>query len=146
LIAIAQEIQTYKVKSFFWGFLATLMIVPFFMLLAISIIGITLIPLVFTLLLMAFILGYISSGKIIGNYFLVNISRRPTKSLAGETILGLMLLLLIGWIPYVGWLVKFFALTFGLGGVLLALFNRKHLPIAPPPPPVNEEQVQPVSE
>jgi len=58
-----------------------------------------------------------------------------------------MLLLLIGWIPYVGWLVKCFALTFGLGGVLLALFNRKHLPIAPPPPPpVIEEPVQPVSE
>lgn len=146
LIVIAQEIQIYKVKSFFWGFLATLAIAPFFMLLAISIIGITLIPLVFTLLLLAFILGYIASGKIIGDYILTKISRRQATSLAGETILGLMLLWLIGWIPYVGWLVKFFALTFGLGGVLLALFNRKHLPVAPPPPPVNEEPVQPVSE
>jgi hypothetical protein len=144
LIAIAQEIKSYRVKSFFWGFLATLMIVPFFMLLVMSIIGITLIPLVFTLLLLAFILGYIASGEIVGNYILDKIARRPTKSLAGATILGLILLWLISWIPYVGLLVKFFALTFGLGGVFLALFNRKHLPIVPPPPPVNEEPVQPV--
>jgi hypothetical protein len=146
LIAIAREIQTYKVKSFFWGFLATLMIVPFFMLLVFSIIGITLIPLVFTLLLLAFILGYIAAGKIVGDHILSRILRRPAQSLAGETILGLILLWVVGWIPYVGLLVKFFALTFGLGGVFLALFNRKHLPIVPPPPPVNAEPVQPASE
>ncbi|MEN6488426.1 MAG: hypothetical protein ABFD66_06030 [Smithella sp.] len=144
VIVIVREIQTFKLKSFLWGFLATLTIAPFFMLLAISIIGITLIPLVFTLLLLAFILGYIASGKIVGDYVLTKVSRRQVKSLAGETILGLILLWVIGWIPYVGWLIKFFALTFGLGGVLLALFNRKNLPAAPPPPPVNEEPVQPV--
>ncbi|MEQ8152423.1 MAG: hypothetical protein ABRQ31_07600 [Smithellaceae bacterium] len=145
LIFIVREIQTYKVKSFLWGFLATLTIAPFFMLLTISIIGITLIPLIFTLLLLAFILGYIASGKILGAFVLTKISRRQAKSLAGETILGLILLWLVGWIPYIGWLIKFFALTFGLGGVLLALFNRKNLPAAPPPSPVNNEPVQPVN-
>ncbi len=145
LTAIVEEIQAFKLKSFLWGFLATLTIAPFFMLLAISIIGITLIPLIFTLLLLAFILGYIASGKIAGNYVLTKVLRRQEKSLTGETILGLILLWVIGWIPYVGWLIKFFALTFGLGGVLLALFNRKNLPAASPPPPVNEEPVQPAS-
>ncbi len=145
LIAVAQEIQNYKVKSFFWGLAATLMMVPFFMLLVVSIIGITLIPLVFTLLLLAFILGYIAAGKILGNYILAKIFRRQTKSLAGATILGLILLWLIGWMPYVGLLVKFFALTFGLGGVFLALFNRRWQSVAPPPP-VNEEPVQPTLE
>ncbi len=147
LIAVAREIQSYKVKSFFWGLAASLMMVPFFMLLVISIIGITLIPLVFTLLLLAFILGYIAAGKIVGNYILVNISRRPSKSLASATILGLILLWLIGWIPYVGLLVKFFALTFGLGGVFLAIFNRRWQSIVPPPSsPVHEEQTQPSGE
>lgn len=147
LIAVAREIQNYKVKSFFWGLAATLMMVPFFMLLVISIIGITLIPIAFTLLLLAFILGYIASGKIIGNYVLVKVLRRPTKSLTGKTILGLILLWLISWIPYLGILVKLFALTFGLGGVLLVLFNRRWLPITPPPPSqVDEKPMQPVSE
>ena len=133
LIAIAHEIQSYKTKSFFWGFSATLMMVPFFMLLVISIIGIALIPLVFTMLLVAFILGYIAAGKIIGNFTLTKISRRQARSLVGETLLGLILLWLIGWIPYVGWLVKFFALTFGFGGVLLALFNLRWQSIASHP-------------
>jgi hypothetical protein len=35
------------------------------------------------------------------------------------------LLWLIGWIPYVGILVKVLAITFGLGGVLLALSRRR---------------------
>ena len=90
-------------------------------------------------------LGKIASGKIIGAFVLTKISHRQAKSLTGETILGLILLWLVGWIPYVGWLIKFFALTFGLGGVLLALFNRKDLPAATPPSPVNNEPVQPVN-
>jgi hypothetical protein len=141
LLAVAREITSYKVKSFFWGLAATLMMVPFFMLLVISIIGITLIPLVFTLLLLAFILGYIAAGNIAGNYIFAKIFRRPTKSLTGVTILGLILLWLIGWIPYLGLLVKIFALTFGLGGVLIALFNLRWQSAAPAPP-VHEEQVK----
>ena len=40
LNAITDSIQGNKAKSFFWGFLATLMIAPFFMLLVFSFIGI----------------------------------------------------------------------------------------------------------
>lgn len=134
LIAVAQEIQTHKVKSLFWGFAVTLMMVPFFMLLVLSIIGITLIPLAFTLLLLAFILGYIASGKLIGNLALTKIFRKQKESLIGGTLLGLILLWLISWIPYAGWIVKILALTFGLGGVFLAIFNHRwRSSIAPPP-------------
>ncbi|MGV8057949.1 MAG: hypothetical protein AB2L12_08015 [Smithellaceae bacterium] len=141
LIGVAKEIQSYKVKSFFWGFAATLMIVPFFMLLVLSLIGITLIPLVFTILLLAFILGYVAAGSLIGNWIITKIFHSQKKRLTGETIVGLILLWLISWVPYVGWLVKIFALTFGLGGVLLALFNRRWQSAAPSPP-VNEEQTK----
>ncbi len=134
LVAVAREIQNYKVKSFSWGFAITLLMVPFFMLLVISIIGIPLIPLIFTLFLLAFIVGYIAAGNITGSYILEKIFHKQTKSLTGTTILGLILLWVIGWIPYVGLLVKFFALTFGLGGVFLAIFSRRWLPVAPHPP------------
>lgn len=140
LMAIAREIKTHQVKSFFWGFAATLVMVPFFMLLVISLIGIALIPLVFTLLLMAFILGYIAAGSLVGNFVLNRIFHRQKNFLVGETITGLFLLLLAGWIPYVGWLVKCFALTFGLGGVLLAVFNHRWTSSAPSTP--NEEQMK----
>jgi hypothetical protein len=126
LIAIADMIQNNKTKSFFWGFFATLMIPPFFFLLIISIIGITLIPLIFAALLLAFVLGFIGVSALIGNFILKKIFRKHKKSLVQETILGLILLWSIGWLPYIGWMVKVIAIMFGLGGVLLILFNRKH--------------------
>ncbi len=126
LIAIANMIQNNKTKSFFWGFFATLMIPPFFFLLIISIIGITLIPLIFAALLLAFVLGFIGVSALIGNFILTKIFRKHQRSLVLETILGLILLWSIGWLPYIGWMVKMIAIMFGLGGVLLILFNRKH--------------------
>jgi len=125
LTAVTGTILENKGKSFLWGLLASLMIVPLFMLLAISIIGITLIPLAFTLILLAFLLGYIAVASLFGNFILVRIFRRQKKSLVGQTFLGLMLIWLIGWIPYLGWIVKVAVLTIGMGGVLLAIFYRK---------------------
>ena len=40
-----------------------------------------------------------------------------------ETIWGLIILWLIGWIPYVGWMVKVCAIVLGLGAVLLTRFG-----------------------
>lgn len=126
LAIVAHVIQTNKAKSFLWGFLATLMIVPFFMLLAISIIGIFLIPLAFTALLLAAIIGFIAVGSLLGNFIITKIFHGYKKSLVKETLVGLSLLWLLGWIPlYIGMLIKVLAITFGLGGILLTLSNRK---------------------
>lgn len=129
LAVIAHAIQTSMVKSFLCGFLATLMIVPFFMLLAISVIGIFLIPLAFAGLLLAAIIGFIAFGSLLGNFVITRIFPGYKKSLIKETLVGLSLLWLLGWIPfYIGMAIKVFAITFGLGGVLLALSRRKARP------------------
>ena len=126
LDAVVGAIRTSKLKSFFWGFLATLMIVPFFMLLAISVIGILLIPLAFTALLLATIIGFTASGSLLGNWIITKIFRGYQRSIVKETLVGLCLLWLLGWIPfYIGMLIKALAITFGLGGVVLALTSRK---------------------
>jgi hypothetical protein len=126
LAVIANAIQTNRLKSFLWGILATLMIVPVFMLLAISIIGIFLIPLAFTALLLAAIVGFIAFGSLLGNFIISKIFHGYKKSLLKETLVGLSLLWLLGWIPfYIGMMIKVIAITFGLGGVLLALSRKK---------------------
>ena len=126
LALIANAIESNKLKSFFWGILATLMIVPFFMLLAISIIGIVLIPLAFTVLLIAAIVGFIAFGVLLGNFIITRIFRGYKKSLVKEALVGVSLLWLLGWIPlYIGMLIKALAITFGLGGVLIALCRRR---------------------
>jgi len=126
LALIANAIESNKLKSFLWGILATLMIVPFFMLLAISIIGIVLIPLAFTVLLIAAIVGFIAFGVLLGNFIITRIFRGYKKSLVKEALVGVSLLWLLGWIPlYIGMLIKAVAITFGLGGVLIALCRRR---------------------
>lgn len=126
LTVITMTIQEHKVKSFFWGVLTTLLIVPFFMLLAISIIGIFLIPVVFTALILAVIIGFIAFGSLVGNFVISRLFRNAKKSLVKETLLGLSLLWLLGWAPfYIGMVVKVLAITFGLGGFVLALSHLK---------------------
>lgn len=126
LDAVVVAIRTNKLKSFFCGFLATLMIVPFFMLLAISVIGILLIPLAFTALLLASIIGFTACGSLLGNWIISKIFRGYQRSIVKETLVGLCLLWLLGWIPYyIGMLIKALAITIGLGGVVLALTGRK---------------------
>lgn len=129
LAIIANAIQTNKIKSLLWGFLTTLMIVPCFMLLAISIIGIFLIPLAFTALLLAAIVGFIAFSSLLGNVIITKIFHGYKKSLVKETLVGLSLLWILGWMPfYIGMLIKVLAITFGLGGVWLTLTRRKTNP------------------
>jgi hypothetical protein len=134
LNAIVDSIQGSKTKSFFWGFLATLMIAPFFMLLVFSFIGIPLIPLAFAAILLAFMFGFIGVSALLGNFVLTKIFRRHKKSLTWETLLGLILLWFIDWIPfYIGTIIKTVAVTIGFGGVFLSLFHHRYHHAAPPP-------------
>jgi len=125
LATVVNAIEQHRIKSFVWGCLVTLAIVPFFMLLTISIIGIFLIPVAFTALLLASIIGFIAVAAIVGNLIITKIFHGYKKSLIKETLVGLSLLWLIGWIPYAGMVIKVVAITAGLGGVIMVLSRRK---------------------
>lgn len=125
LNAIAGSIQSNKAKSFFCGALGTLMIAPFFMLLIFSFVGIPLIPLVFSAILLAFMFGFIAVGALLGKFILTKTFPHHKQSLVRETLLGLILWWVIGWMPfYIGMFIKAVVITIGLGGVLLTLFYR----------------------
>lgn len=126
LTSIARAIDTGKLKSFFWGVLATLAIAPLFMLLAISVIGIFFIPLVFAALILGAILGFIAVGSLTGGFLLEKIFPGHKKSLLKDALLGVTLLWVLGWLPfYIGTAIKVVALTCGFGGVLMAVARRK---------------------
>ena len=134
LNAIVSSIQSNKTKSFFWGALATLMIAPFFMLLVFSFIGIPLIPLAFAALLLAFMFGFIGVSALLGKFVLTRTFHHHKQSLVRETLLGLILWWVIGWIPfYIGMVIKTVVITIGLGGVFLAIFHHRHHHVTPPP-------------
>jgi hypothetical protein len=134
LNAIVNSIQGNKAKSFFWGFLATLMITPFFMLLLFSFIGIPLIPFAFAAILLAFMFGFIAVSALLGKFVLIKVFRSQKQTLVWETLLGLVLLWFIGWIPfYMGMIIKTVVITIGFGGVFLELFHHRHHHVTPPP-------------
>lgn len=134
LNAIVNSIQGNKTKSFFWGALATLMIAPFFMLLVFSFIGIPLIPLAFAALLLAFMFGFIGISALLGKFVLTRTFHHHKQSLVRETLLGLILWWVIGWLPfYIGMVIKTVVITIGLGGVFLAIFHHRHHHVTPPP-------------
>jgi MFS family permease len=134
LNAIVNSIQGNKAKSFFWGALATLMIAPFFMLLVFSFIGIPLIPLAFAALLLAFMFGFIGVSALLGKFVLTRTFQHHEQSLVRETLLGLILWWVIGWMPfYIGMVIKTVVITIGLGGVFLAIFHHRHHHATPPP-------------
>lgn len=140
LNAVADGIRLNKIKSFFWGALAALMTIPFFTLLALSFVGIPLIPLAFSLILLAFMFGFIAISMLLGRFVLTKAFRSHNPSPVRETLLGLILWWIIGWLPfYAGMLIKAVVITMGFGGVLLALFYSGYKGRTLPESPTNTE-------
>jgi hypothetical protein len=119
---IAASIQEETVKITLWGLLGMVLVVPLAILLTISVIGIVLIPLEMILIVSAGLLGFIAMSQILGQK-LYALFRRPPQHIIRETFWGLVTLWLIGWIPYIGWMVKVLALMMGLGAVIYTRFG-----------------------
>jgi len=122
---IATAVKDIPVKVILWGIIGLILIVPLAVLLAVSVIGIVLIPLEMTLVLCAIILGFIAVSQLVGEK-LFSVLKRHDHNIVRETIWGLIILWVIGWIPYVGWMLKVFAVVLGLGGVLVTRFGTSY--------------------
>jgi MFS family permease len=121
---IAETIKKNTFKVSLSGLLGLLLIVPLAVLLTISVIGIVLIPLEMILVVSAALLGFIAVSQLIGRRVLMLI-KRTGGGVIRQTFWGLMTLWLIGWIPYVGWMIKVLAVVLGLGGVIMTRFGTK---------------------
>ena len=119
---IASAVRGKPFKATVWGLVGLVLVVPLAVLLAVSVVGIVLIPLEMAIVLCAVLIGFISVSQLVGQK-LFTILKKQDQSLMRETIWGLIILWLIGWIPYVGWMIKVCAIVLGLGGVLLTRFG-----------------------
>lgn len=168
---IIDKIEHGIVKSFFWGLLAWFAILPIFLLLIITIVGIPVAILVYPFaLLLALILGFVSSAVYIGRRLspLLGWEDRSgyLKAILGVVAVGALLVLsnladFVGLEPIRGLLAVVFviicsvALTVGLGGVVSARFGMRPKPartgpqysqtppVSPPPPPGTDIRRQP---
>ncbi len=119
---ISSAIKEKPLKVTAWGIAGLVLVVPLAVLLAVSVVGIVLIPLEMTIVLSAVLIGFIAVSRLIGRR-LFSVLKRDDQSMMRETIWGLVILWLIGWIPYVGWMIKVCAIVIGLGGVILTRFG-----------------------
>ncbi len=105
--------------------LLSLLLAPFVLVVLIAlIILIPLAILVAIVLIAAWTLGTIATGWLVGEYIMRALAPRHNTRLAQVTV-GLTALVLVGSIPYIGWIVSLGAGLLGLGAVLLSRFGTR---------------------
>jgi hypothetical protein len=118
-------INRYALKSALWGLGSIVAVIFLSALLAGSLIGSLLIPIVNLAVLIGGILGAISTSLLIGQKILTTSTRHPIQ----QFLIGLLLLGLISWIPIVGGLLFFAVTIFGCGAILVWKFGKVQPPI-----------------
>lgn len=109
-------------KTGLWGLLGLILVVPLALLLTISVIGVVLVPLEISIAIAGALIGSVAVSRLIGHRIFV-VLKKPDQTYMRETIWGLTFLWFVGWIPYVGWMLKVFVILLGLGGVLVTRFG-----------------------
>jgi hypothetical protein len=118
---ISDNVQHHIGKTILWGLLGLAVLIPLAIFLAISVIGIPLIALEVFLVGIAFLAGYIAIAQLIGDR-IAALMKRPALNVIWLTVMGLLALGLVGWVPFLGSLVKAAAIVLGFGGVLATIF------------------------
>jgi len=119
-ISAVIERSTLKVAG--WGLLGIFLIVPVGVLLAVSVIGIVLIPVEIIFVVCALLVGYIAVAQLLGKK-ITFLLKKPNRPMFWETLWGLIALWVIGWVPVLGGLIKSVAGLLGLGGVIFSLLR-----------------------
>jgi len=104
------------------GFLALLLVVPAIVLLAITIIGIPLIPLFIIFVVVAYICGYIAASLLIGKR-IFEVSKASASTPVAEAVVGILVVGLLRFIPFIGGLAGLVVGLLGFGAVLLTKFG-----------------------
>jgi cation transport ATPase len=120
---VATIVKNEPVIMFLYGLLGVILIVPIALMLVISIIGIALIPIELLAFFLAALIGYIAVAIIIGKKILRAL-KNDDPNVVLSAVLGVLLLWLVGLIPFVGGIVKGIACITGLGAVIIAVARR----------------------
>ncbi|MBI4530970.1 MAG: hypothetical protein HY709_05545, partial [Candidatus Latescibacteria bacterium] len=118
--AIAQTVRHDPWRSAGIGLLAFLCCVPLTVLVAITIIGIPLIPLIGFAVIVSIFTGYFAVSATIGRELPIDVKWKTTFWAFG---IGMVLLTLVNAIPFLGWLTWMVAVIVGLGATLLSRFG-----------------------
>ncbi|NIQ39742.1 MAG: hypothetical protein GTN81_14310 [Proteobacteria bacterium] len=120
--SVLRTVEENILRSILWGLVGLVIIIFLAVSLVVSLVGIPLIPLEFMLVGCAFLVGYVAMAQLIGSK-MATAAKKPHLNVIWATMLGLIVLWVIGWVPVLGWLVKGAALFLGFGGVVAGLLG-----------------------
>lgn len=118
--AVSDAVNGEPVNAALYGLLGVVLIVPVAIVLAISVVGILLIPLELLLVACACIVGYVAVARVVGRK-IVEAFHKPGLHPVVQTLIGLAALALVTLVPFVGWAVKMTAGLIGFGAVMVAI-------------------------
>jgi hypothetical protein len=114
-------------KALLIGVSAVVLFVPILILLIISIIGVPLIPILVFSYGLAYLVGYLLLGYLLGKR-LLNAFQLETATVLMTALVGVGLVWFIGQIPFLGMLLKMIVFLSGLGVMLLSLAHVRKKP------------------
>lgn len=135
---LSRTIESHLPRSILFGILGEVAILPLCVLLAVSLVGIPLIPVALIAYGAAFLFGLAGVGLLVGEIFLKRVGATTISSLAAVAI-GLVLIELFSllgallspvpglgaFVSILGLVVLYFAWTVGLGSVILTVFGTR---------------------
>jgi len=111
-------------RSAIIGLLSALLALPIMIVLVALILSIPLAIIVGLGLVAAWTLGTVAVGWLIGEYILSRVApHQNTRTM--QAVVGLIVLVLAGSLPYIGWLISLGAGLLGLGAVFLSRFGTR---------------------
>ncbi len=119
---VSAAVEGSLLKTFLWGALIVILFVPVIILLAISIAGIILIPVWMIIFGVGMLFGYIAAAHFIGRKIL-KAFKLNVKTMMVEALVGVIILAVVGLVPFLGFIIKAVVSCMGLGGVALTRFG-----------------------
>lgn len=118
---------SYKIEkkfwlTFWWGLLGIVLVPLICILLVVSLIGIFFVPLFIMLVAAAGFFGYIAASQLLGKKIYAYLKLKG-KPMGLEVLLGIVVLFLLGLLPFIGWIFTCLASMVGLGAVMLTRFG-----------------------
>ena len=124
---LATELRQHSGLSALWGIGAIVAILFTVVFLAVTLIGIPLIPLLILTTLITSLVGSLGVALFVGQRLIHGDKRSPQQ----QFLVGLAILTVLSLIPFLGGLVVFLINLFGLGVILLWKFGRENPQIVP---------------
>jgi hypothetical protein len=119
---ISNSVRQNTLKVVLCGILGAIVVIPLAIFLVITVIGIPLVVLEVVLVGCAMFVGYIAMALLIGDRIAAAL-KRPGLNILWMTSIGLVILWVIGWVPFLGPTVKSAATVLGFGAVLVTIFS-----------------------